>query len=76
MAIPEPQKSSENKYLGNRMLVILEDQRSHTRKALITKIIWKQNNYETRWRTIKYMSGTIAEKPKNAYPNIVMVILA
>ena len=38
MAIPEPQKSSENKYLGNRMLVILEDQRSHTRKALIPKL--------------------------------------
>ena len=38
MAMPEPQESAENKYLG---------QRSHTRKALITKIIWKQNNYET-----------------------------
>ena len=47
MAMPEPQESAENKYLGHRMLFTLENQRSHTRKALITKIIWKQNNYET-----------------------------
>ena len=74
MAMPEPQESAENKYLGHRMLFTLENQRSHTRKALITNIIWKQNNYETdalptRCRIIKYMSGTIAEKLKNAkYP--------
>jgi hypothetical protein len=39
MAIPEPQESAENQYLGHRMLFTLENQRSHTRKALITKII-------------------------------------
>ena len=39
MAIPEPQESAENKYLGHRMLFKLENQRSHRRKALITKII-------------------------------------
>jgi hypothetical protein len=47
MVMSEPQESTENKYLGHRMLITLENQRSHTRKALITKIIWKQNNYET-----------------------------
>jgi hypothetical protein len=39
MAMPEPQESAENKSLGHRMLFTLENQRSHTRKALITKII-------------------------------------
>jgi hypothetical protein len=39
LAIPEPQESAENKYLGHRMLFKLENQRSHRRKALITKII-------------------------------------
>jgi hypothetical protein len=39
MAMPEPQESAENKYLDHRMLFTLENQRSHTRKALITKII-------------------------------------
>jgi hypothetical protein len=39
MAMPEPQESAENKYLGHRMLFTLENQRSHTRKALITNII-------------------------------------
>jgi hypothetical protein len=42
MAMPEPQESVENQYLGHRMLFTLENQHSHTRKALITKIIWKQ----------------------------------
>jgi len=39
MAMPEQQESTENKYLGHRMLFTLENQRSHRRKALITKII-------------------------------------
>ena len=39
MAMPEPQESTENKYLGHRMLFTLENQRSHKRKSLITKII-------------------------------------
>ena len=39
MTMPEPQESAENQYLGHRMLFTLENQRSHTRKALITKII-------------------------------------
>ena len=39
MAMPEPQESAENKYLGHRMHFTLENQRSHRRKALITKII-------------------------------------
>ena len=38
----EPQEYAENKYLGHRMLFKLENQRSHRRKALITKIIWKK----------------------------------
>ena len=69
----EPQEYAENKYLGHRMLFKLENQRSHRRKALITKIIWKKN-YKTnalpaRSRAIQYVSGTIAEKPNNAkYP--------
>ena len=65
MAMPEPQESTENKYLGHRMLFTLENQRSHKRKSLITKIIWTKN-YGTnalpaRSRAIQYMSGTIAE---------------
>jgi hypothetical protein len=47
MAKPEPQESAENQYLGHRMLFTIENQHSHTRKALITKIIWKQNNHDT-----------------------------
>jgi len=39
MAMQVPQESAENKYLGHRMLFILENQRSHRRKALITKIL-------------------------------------
>ena len=39
MAMPEPQESAENQYLGHRMLFTLENQHSHTRKALITKFI-------------------------------------
>ena len=39
MAMPEPQESAENKYVCHRMLFKLEDERSHRRKALITKII-------------------------------------
>jgi len=39
MVMSEPQEYTENKYLGHRMLITLENQRSHTRKALITKII-------------------------------------
>jgi hypothetical protein len=59
MAMPEPQESAGNKYLGHRMLFKLENQHSHRRKALITKIIGKKNNYETnalpaRSRAIKY----------------------
>ena len=42
MAKPEPQESTENKYLGHRMLFTLENQRRRRRKALITKVIWKQ----------------------------------
>jgi hypothetical protein len=47
------------------MLFTPENQRSHKRKSLITKIIWT-NNYGTnalpaRSRAIQYMSGTIAE---------------
>jgi hypothetical protein len=37
--MPEQQESAENKYVGHRMLFTLENQRSHRRKALITKII-------------------------------------
>ena len=33
MAMPEPQESAENNYLGHRMLFTLENQRSHKRKA-------------------------------------------
>jgi hypothetical protein len=29
MAIPEPQESAENQYLGHRMLFTLENQRSY-----------------------------------------------
>jgi len=62
MAMPEQQESTENKYLGHRMLFTLENQRSHRRKALITKIIWK-NNYETN------ICLAPQQKPKNAkYP--------
>jgi len=32
MAMPEPQESAENKYLGHRMLFTLENQCSHRRK--------------------------------------------
>ena len=39
MAMSEPQESIENKYLRHRMFFTLENQRSHRRKALITKII-------------------------------------
>jgi hypothetical protein len=39
MAMPKPQKSAEDNYLGHRMLFTLENQRSHRRKALITKFI-------------------------------------
>jgi hypothetical protein len=39
MAIPEPQESTENKYLRHRMFFKLENQRSHRRTALIIKII-------------------------------------
>ena len=39
MAMSEPQESAENQYLGHRLLFTLENLRSHTRKALITKII-------------------------------------
>jgi hypothetical protein len=39
MVMPEQQESAECKYLGHRMLFTLENQRSHRRKALITKII-------------------------------------
>ena len=68
MVMPEQQESAECKYLGHRMLFTLENQRSHRRKALITKIIWK-NNYETnalpaRSRAIKY----IAETENSKYP--------
>ena len=41
MAIPEPEESAENKYLGHRMLFTLKNQHSHRRKPLITKIIRK-----------------------------------
>jgi len=36
VAMPEPQESAKNKYLGHRMLFTLENQCSHRRKALIT----------------------------------------
>jgi hypothetical protein len=39
MAMPEPQESAKNKYLGHRMLFTLENQRSHRRTSVITKII-------------------------------------
>ena len=39
MAMPEPQEPAENKYLSHRMFFKLENQRSHGRKSLITKII-------------------------------------
>ena len=39
MAMPEPPESAKNKYLELRMFFKLENQRSHRRKALITKII-------------------------------------
>ena len=39
MAMLEPQESAESKYLGHRILFTFENQRSHRRKALITKII-------------------------------------
>ena len=42
MAMPEPQEPAENKYLSHRMFFKLENQRSHGRKSLITKIIWKK----------------------------------
>jgi len=38
-AMPEPQESAENKYLGHRMLFKLENQCSHRRKVLNMKII-------------------------------------
>ena len=73
--MPE-QESTENKYmvflyLGHRMPFKLENQRSHRRKL---PQLYEKNNYETnalpaRSRAIKYIHGTIAEKPKNAkYP--------
>jgi len=67
-ALPEPQESAESKYLGHRMLFTLENQCSYTRKL---PKIYEKNNYETnplhtRSRAIKYMSNTIAVKPKNA----------
>ena len=42
MAMPEPQVSAENKYLGHRMLFKLEHQRSRRGKDLITKITMKR----------------------------------
>jgi hypothetical protein len=39
MTMQVPQESAEKKYLGHRMLFTLENQRSHRRKALITKIV-------------------------------------
>jgi len=39
MAMSEPKESTENKYLGHRMLFTLENQRNHRRKGLINKII-------------------------------------
>jgi hypothetical protein len=35
VAMSEPQESTENKYLGHRMLFTLENQHSHTRKVKI-----------------------------------------
>ena len=56
----EPQEYAENKYLGHRMLFKLENQRSHRRKALITKIIWKK-------KTIKRMPCLREVGPYNMY---------
>jgi len=42
MAMPEPQESAENQYIGHRMLFKIENQRSHWRKALITKLYEKK----------------------------------
>ena len=61
MAMPEPQESAENQYLGNRLLFKLENPRSFNYQNYM-----KKNNYETNAssRAIKYMSGTIAETEK------------
>ena len=65
-ALPEPQESAESKYLGHRMLFTLENQCSYTRKL---PKIYETNALHRRSRAIKYMSNTIAVKPKNAqYP--------
>ena len=57
MAMPEPQESPENKYLGHRMLFTLENQRSHTRKI---KMIWKKNKLwnEKFWCDGSYVGAT------------------
>ena len=39
IVMPEPQKSTEDKYLRHHILFTLENQRSHRREALIAKII-------------------------------------
>jgi hypothetical protein len=38
MALPEPQESAESKYLGHRMLFILENQRSYKYKKITKNI--------------------------------------
>ena len=72
--MPEPQESTENKYLGHRMLfnskinAVIEESFNNQKYM-------KNNDYETnglsaRSMAIKYMSCTIAETEKGKIPHI------
>jgi len=63
MAKPEPQESSENQYLGHRMLFTIENQQSY-KKSFNYQNYMKKNNHDTnalhtRSRGITHMSGII-----------------